>query len=64
MLRDDELHAVLVELPRTEWELLARLADADDRPVSQMASRLLKRALRREAEQPEQTAEQQEAVRC
>ncbi len=37
---------VLAELRTDEWEQLCRLADEDDRTIVQMASRLLRRALR------------------
>ena len=46
MAQVDDVRAVLVELPGREWELLAHLADADDRTLSQMATRLLRRALK------------------
>ena len=46
MTPGEDIRAVLVELPASEWEALAHLADADDRTLSQMATRLLRRALR------------------
>lgn len=55
----EEVNATVVELPLDEWELLERLADADDRSVSQMATRLLRRALR-EIRKEEKDAKTQE----
>ena len=39
-------HEVLAALPESEWEQLVQLAEDDDRTIVEMASRLLRRALR------------------
>jgi hypothetical protein len=39
-------HEVLAALPEAEWQALEKLADDDDRTIVEMASRLLRRALR------------------
>ena len=39
-------HEVLAALPEGEWQALEKLADDDDRTIVEMATRLLRRALR------------------